>query len=383
METAQLVLEDGRCFEGVPFGARGDCIAEVVFNTSLTGYQEILTDPSYAGQAVVMTCPHIGNTGVNAQDEEGGRPWASALVVRELCRRPSSFRSREPLGAYCERRGVVGLSGVDTRALTRHLRSRGVLLGAIAPGGPRAADEARSRLRGAPPMAGRDLVAEVSCREPYEWTSGQECPFAHRPEGAVDPDHRAPGWRVVVVDYGVKHAMLRYLVEWGCRVTVVPATWPAEEVLRLGPRGVMLSNGPGDPEAVVYGQECVRSLVGRVPVFGICMGHQVLGLALGARTFKLKFGHRGANHPVRDELSGRVIISSQNHGFAVDPASLPPEVAPLYVNLNDGTLEGLLHHRLPVFSAQYHPEASPGPHDAHGLFGRFVEMMRTGRPPAA
>jgi len=371
---AVLALEDGTVFRGTSFGAPGERGGEVVFNTSLQGYQEILTDPSYRGQAVVMTYPLIGNYGVSPEDAESSRPWVEALVVREACRVPSSHRSAEPLGAYLARTGVVGIEGVDTRALTRRLRESGALRGLVSTE-ERSVDALVDRARALPKMEGQDYVREVSRRAPEEWTRGHESAFA--------PERRPPSareHRVVAVDYGVKDNILRNLVDCGFRVTVVPAASTAEEVLSHRPDGVFLSNGPGDPAALPYAAACVRGLLGRVPIFGICLGHQVLGHALGGTTYKLKFGHHGGNHPVKDLRTGKVEVTAQNHGFAVHPDLFKKgEVEQTHLNLNDGTCEGMRHRGMPVFSVQYHPEASPGPHDSLYLFDRFRELIESGR----
>jgi carbamoyl-phosphate synthase small subunit len=364
-----LALADGRVFAGEPLGARGDAVGEVVFNTAMSGYQEILSDPSYKGQLVCMTAPHIGNTGVNAEDVESRRPWVEGFIVREASPLSSSWRATGTLDAYLAAHGIVGIQGIDTRALTRHIRDRGAQEGAIS-----TEDLDRDRLvakaKASPGLIGRDLVKEVSCQAPYEWTES----VWRRGEGharLAEPRHH-----VVAFDSGVKHNILRQLVALGCRVTVVPAFASAHDVLALAPDGIFLANGPGDPEGVPYLAGAVRELLGRRPIFGICLGHQILALALGARTFKLPFGHHGANHPVKDLGAGRVEITSQNHGFAVDPDSCPPRgLEVTHLNLNDGTCEGMRHRELPVFSVQYHPEASPGPHDAHYLFRRFIDLM--------
>ena len=361
MTAAVLVLRDGRVFRGQALGARGEAAGEVIFNTAMQGYQEILTDPSYRGQIVTMTYPLIGNYGVNDDDVESRRPWASGLIVKEAARAPSNFRSRMSLDEYLRTHGVVGLQSIDTRALTRHLRDHGAQDGIVASGDVDV-ERLRERARALPGLVGRDLVKEVSVDRPFRW----------------EPEHTGapPRFRVVVYDAGLKLNIARQLAAVGCDVTVVPASTPAPAVLERAPHGVVLSNGPGDPEGVPYLVEAVHALLGRVPVFGICLGHQIVGLAAGGRTYKLPFGHHGANHPVRDLATGRVEITSQNHGFAVDPASLASRGwDTTHVNLNDGTCEGLRHRDWPVFSVQYHPEASPGPHDANHLFLRFTELM--------
>ena len=373
-ERAVLALADGRVFEGEALGARGEATGEVVFNTAMAGYQEVLTDPSYKGQIVCMTYPHIGNTGVNEEDPESRRPWAEGFVVREASPVASSWRATATLDEYLRRHGIVGIQGIDTRALTRHLRDRGAQEGVIATGEVDAQAIA-AKAKAAPGLVGRDLVKEVSCQAPYEW---RESVWRLGQVYSAAPPAR---FHVVAYDSGIKRNILRQLVVEGCRVTVVPAFASADEVLALGPDGLFLANGPGDPEGVPYLAESVRRLVARgLPTFGICLGQQILGLALGARTVKLPFGHHGANHPVKDLGTGRVEITSQNHGFAVDPDSCAAagfEVT--HLNLNDGTCEGLRHRSLPIFSVQYHPEASPGPHDSHYLFRRFVDMLTQAR----
>jgi carbamoyl-phosphate synthase small subunit len=373
VERAVLALADGRVFEGEALGARGEAVGEVVFNTAMAGYQEVLTDPSYKGQIVCMTSPHIGNTGVNEEDPESGRPWAEGFVVREASPVASSWRATATLDEYLRRHGIVGIQGIDTRALTRHLRERGAQEGVIATGDhdPRSLV---AKAKASPGLVGRDLVKEVSCQAPYEW---RESVWRLGQGHAAAPPAR---FHVVAYDSGIKRNILRQLVAEGCRVTVVPAFASADEVLALEPDGLFLANGPGDPEGVPYLAESVRRLVARLPTFGICLGQQILALALGARTLKLSFGHHGANHPVKDLATGRVEITSQNHGFAVDPdsgAAAGFEVT--HVNLNDDTCEGLRHRSLPVFSVQYHPEAAPGPHDSHYLFRRFVELLEQSR----
>ncbi len=376
---AWLALEDGTVYEGESFGATGEKVGEVVFNTSMIGYQEVLTDPSYKGQIVTMTYPLIGNYGVNPGDLESLHPHVEGFVVREYQRNPSNWRSTENLDRFLAGHGVVGISGIDTRALTRRLRVDGVMRGVICSGSA-APDALVNKAKTARSMVGMDLVREVTTDRPYRW-EGDRRIYTAPPDGEPDKiwnDFDAPGdFRVVVMDYGVKHNILRNLARRGCQVLVLPADFTAEQVLRMNPDGIMLSNGPGDPGAVQYAIEELKALIGQKPIFGICIGHQLLGMALGGERFKLKFGHRGANQPVRQCESGRVEITAQNHGFAIDAATLDEsEVELTHINLNDRTLEGLRHRRYPVFSVQYHPEASPGPHDADYLFDRFIASMQ-------
>ena len=373
--TALLALADGTVFRGRAFGAEAEAVGELVFNTSMTGYQEILTDPSYEGQLVAMTYPEIGNVGVNREDVESRRPYVRGFVVREYREAPSSWRAEERLGAYLAGHGIPAIEGIDTRALVRHIRDVGAqeaVLSSVDLDPKRLVRKAKE----SPGLVGRDLVKEVTCAEPYDWNEG---PWRlgrgyTTAEEAAAGHGREPQF-VVAYDFGIKFNILRNLVGAGCRVRVVPATTPARDVLGLHPDGVFLSNGPGDPDAVGGVREIVAELLGRVPVFGICLGHQIMGLALGGRTFKLKFGHHGGNQPVKDLTTGKVEITAQNHGFAVDAESLGGRAEVTHLNLNDHTVEGLTVKGQPTFSVQYHPEASPGPHDARYLFGRFVEVM--------
>jgi len=376
-QPALLALEDGTVFVGTSIGAEGTQTGEVVFNTAMTGYQEILTDPSYCGQIVVMTYPLIGNYGINHEDLEAGGPFVHGLVVRELARRSSNFRADTDLATYLRDTRVVAIEGIDTRALTRRIRLHGAMRAAIATGHTDR-ESCVDLARCAPAMTGADLVARVAPREARAWSEGLD-PRYHVPRGPAQTARH-----VVAIDCGMKRNILRHLVDCGCCVRVVPPTWQASRVLDAKPDGVFVSNGPGDPAAVGYAVELLRGLLGRVPLFGICLGHQFLALALGARTFKLKFGHHGANHPVLNTVTGRVEITSQNHGFAVDPASLGPcGGIPTHVNLNDRTLEGFIHGDWPILAVQYHPEAGPGPHDASYLFDCFMRMMDSGRAPSA
>lgn len=375
-QTAKLALEDGSVYTGNAFGAAGEVFGEVVFNTSMTGYQEILTDPSYCGQIVTMTYPQIGNYGVNPEDVESGKLALRGFIVRELCRLPSNYRSTKTLDDYLRAANVIGLEGIDTRALVRRLRIRGAMTGVLS-----TVDlDDQSLVRKAqqsPNIVGRDLVREVMPAAPFEWTEGL-APLAAAPENAVTGAAREP--HVIAIDYGMKWNILRHLRNIGCRVTVVPGTATAAEILALQPDGVFLSNGPGDPRPLTYAIETIRQLLGKVPVFGICLGHQLLGLACGAEIFKLKFGHRGANQPVLNHRTGRVEITSQNHGFAISAEPLPDCLEITHTSLNDQTVEGLRHRELPAFSVQYHPEASAGPHDSSYLFREFRQMLPS--PPS-
>jgi len=375
--NATLALEDGTWYRGVSAGAPGETSGEVVFNTSMTGYQEVLTDPSYAGQIVTMTAPLIGNYGTASGDAESQAPRVAGFIVREASPMASNWRSDSSLRDYLVRHDIVAIADIDTRALTRVLRSAGVMRGVIATGQVDP-DELVAKARAIPKMEGSDLVRAVTCEVPFDWRE--------RAAAAGDADHREFGiapqrrsskrLRVAAYDYGIKWNILRRLDAYGCDVRVFPATAPASALLAIEPDGIFLSNGPGDPAALPYAISNVRELVKTdIPTFGICLGHQILGLAVGGQTFKLKFGHRGANHPVKELDSGKVEITSQNHGFAVDPNSLPPDVKVTHLNLYDGTVEGFCHTSKPVFSVQYHPEASPGPHDADYLFLKFLDAM--------
>jgi carbamoyl-phosphate synthase small subunit len=370
-KPAVLALADGTIFRGRSFGAEGETAGEVVFNTSMTGYQEILTDPSYRGQLVCMTYTEIGNVGVNPEDIESRRPFVEGFIVKEYWAEPSNWRSHESLGAYLERYGIVGIHGIDTRALVRHLRTTGAQTGVIS-----TTDLDRERLvrkaKAHPTLVGRDLVRDVTCVEPYEWNQGR-----WTIENGYETLSRADR-TVVAYDYGIKWNILRNLAAAGCRVRVVPASTPAEDVLDMKPDGIFLSNGPGDPDAVSYAVDNVAKLVGKKPMFGICLGHQILGLALGGKTYKLKFGHHGGNQPVMDLTTRKVEITAQNHGFAVDVESLKDVAELTHVNLNDKTVEGLRVPSKQAFSVQYHPEASPGPHDANYLFERFMKLIDQG-----
>jgi carbamoyl-phosphate synthase small subunit len=379
---ATLALEDGRIFNGRAAGAITRRGGEVVFNTSLTGYQEVFTDPSYAGQIVCLTYPHIGNVGANLDDEEAPHPYIESLAVREFSQMSSNWRSAETAQLYLNRHKVPVVWDIDTRALVRHIRKQGSLRGMVATDGT-APEQLVFEAKNLPKMAGQELASRVSCEKAYAWDKGSielaSPPWTEQAESSA-ASHEGRRYRVAAYDYGIKQNILRMLIDHHCEVLVIPAQTPAEDVLGLGPDGIFLSNGPGDPEPVDYAVENIRKLMGRVPVFGICLGHQLCGLALGGKTFKLKFGHHGSNHPVHNLLTGKVEITAQNHGFCVDPESLPSsDVEITHVNLNDQTNEGMRHKSLPLFSVQYHPEASPGPHDSHYLFKQFTDLMKETR----
>ena len=385
--VAKLALEDGLVLQGESIGAAGISVGEVVFNTSLSGYQEIFTDPSYHGQMVVMTNPLIGNYGTNADDEESSRPYVRGVIVRELSRRPSNFRAQADLGGYLKKHGIVGIEGVDTRAITKRLRLGGSLKGVVAAGeagDPQLDDKVLvEQARAWPGLGGVDMVAEVSSKRPHIWTTGFRSPFSacfrsHRSEGQL-----GEGFRLAVFDFGIKRNILRILYDMGFELHVLPANSTADEARAVKPDGIFLSNGPGDPEGLPYAIEAIRSLLNDYPIFGICLGHQLTGLALGGVTRKLKFGHHGGNHPVQNLLTGKVEISVQNHCYAVEPDSLPATVKPYFVNLNDGSNEGVIHTELPIFTVQFHPEAAPGPNDFTFLFDQFARMLRAKAPLVA
>jgi len=374
---AILALEDGRHFEGESFGATGTRVGEICFNTAMTGYQEVLTDPSYRGQIVAMTYPLIGNYGTNSLDQESRSPHVRGFVIEELSETPSNWRSEMSLDEYLHKWDIPGVQRIDTRALTRHLRTRGAMKACLTTEeiSPR---EATQRAIEGEGVIGMDYVREVSTPEVYQWDPNDELskPWTIANGSETNQPSLPPiRFRVVAYDYGIKQNILRLLRQKRFGVTVVPASTTAEEVIALGPDGVFLSNGPGDPAALPYTHKAVGGLMGKIPIFGICLGHQILGFAFGGSTFKLKFGHRGANQPVKDLKSGKVAITAQNHGFAVDPGSLPSNVEVTHINLNDGTVEGMRHKELPIFSVQYHPEAAPGPHDASYFFGQFADLI--------
>jgi carbamoyl-phosphate synthase small subunit len=359
---ALLALEDGTVFYGDTFAGEGEVSGEVVFNTSMTGYQEILTDPSYKSQIVTMTYPLIGNYGINSGDIESNRIQVEAFVVKEYEPIPSNWRSQKTLADYLNQEGKIGIEGIDTRALTKHIRLSGAMKGVVSTKDldPESLVEKARVSQG---LVGRDLVKEVTCKEPYQWNKEEDAPFA-----------------IVAFDYGIKFNIINSLAMRGCNVTIVTAQTTADEIRRINPDGILLSNGPGDPEPITYAVHAVRDLIEDYPIFGICLGHQIMGLAFGGKIFKLKFGHRGANHPVKNLLTGKVEITTQNHGFCVDMESIKdPEVEITHINLNDKTLEGMRHRSLPIFSVQYHPEASPGPHDSSYLFDEFIKMMKRGK----
>ena len=369
---AYLALADGKVFEGEHFGAEGEVDAEIVFNTSMSGYQEVITDPSYCGQMVAMTYPLIGNYGVNPQDFESDRPHLSGFIIKELSGIASNWRSRGKLEDFLKEFGIIGIQGIDTRALTRRIREKGAqqaVLSTIT----RDPDELIRKAQNSLGLEGKDMVKEVTCQSAYDWEEGEWDIFKPSPNVAADKK-----FFVVAYDFGIKRNILRKLVTAGCRVRVVPASTSAEEVLALKPDGVFLSNGPGDPEGVSYAIKNIKFLLGKIPIFGICLGHQILNLALNGQTFKLRFGHHGGNQPVMDTQSKKVEITSQNHGFAVAPESVGPSIDVTSINLNDQTVEGIRHKEWPIFSVQYHPEASPGPHDSSHLFQQFANLMKAG-----
>jgi carbamoyl-phosphate synthase small subunit len=374
---ALLALEDGRFFEGESFGATGTRVGEVCFNTAMTGYQEVLTDPSYRGQIVAMTYPLIGNYGTNSLDQESRSPHVRGFIIEELTEVPSNWRSEMSLGEYLQKWEIPGAQGIDTRALTRHLRTRGAMKACLTTDGISPEDATRRAIEGEG-VIGMDYVREVSTAEIYQWDPDDKL-SAQWSISSGNGGSKRPlppiRFRIAAYDYGIKQNILRLLRQKGFGVTVVPASTTADEVLAIDPDGIFLSNGPGDPAALPYAHQAVHDLMGKKPIFGICLGHQILGFAFGGSTFKLKFGHRGANQPVKDLRSGKVAITAQNHGFAVDPESLPSNAEVTHINLNDGTVEGMRHKELPIFSVQYHPEAAPGPHDATYFFDQFADLI--------
>ena len=381
---AKIALEDGTVLSGYSIGADGESVGEVVFNTSLTGYQEIFTDPSYNGQTVVMTNPLIGNYGINRDDEESFRPFVRGVVVRELSRRPSNFRSQGALDEYLKQYSIVGIEGVDTRALTKRLRVSGSLRGIVVTGDASTRPDAElvDQARAWTGLGGQDMVADVTCKQLERWTSGLSSPFSRCFRAGRSTGGLGEGLRIAAFDFGIKYNILRILYDMGFEVHVFPASASPEEVDAIKPDGVFLSNGPGDPEGLPYAVNTVRDLVQRYPVFGICLGHQLTSLALGASSYKLKFGHHGGNHPVKNLRTGKVEISVQNHCYAIDQRSLSSELEPYFVNLNDQSLEGLVHRELPIFTVQFHPEAAPGPNDYTFLFDHFAQMVKEKRPLA-
>lgn len=371
-KQALLALEDGRIFWGTSLGSVGETFGEVVFNTAMTGYQEVLTDPSYCGQLVTMTYPHIGNYGINGDDHESIKPALSGFIVREYCNYPSNWRSELDLHNFLARNNIVAIQGIDTRALTRHIREKGAMKGAISTK-DLDPDNLTQKAKASPGLVDRDLVKQVTRESQFVWQEGIKQEWTPEHFSALPSKNH---FRVVVYDFGIKNNILRCLASLNCKLTILPAITPVEEILKLNPHGIFLSNGPGDPAAVDYAIDNVKKLIGKKPIFGICLGHQILGLAFGGKTYKLKFGHHGANHPVKNLKTGKIEITAQNHGFAVDIESLNPDVIEMtHINLNDGTLEGMRHKIMPIFSVQFHPEASPGPHDSFYLFKQFIEEM--------